>query len=85
MWNCSWGNPYGYGEWFMGHGLFGWLISFLIMFTIIYIIFRIIMAFFPNKSSQHTNSNSLEILKVKFASGEITEDEYHRMKDILTR
>ena len=83
MWNCNWGNPYEYGGWFSAYGIFGWLINILILFTIMYILFRITMAFIPNKS-RHASPDSLEILKIKLANGDINEKEYRRIKEILT-
>ena len=78
MWNCNWGPPN------FHHGIVGILINIMMLVTIIYIVVLIIRSFLAKDMSHRDTSDSLEIVKRKLALGEITEEEYHRMKDILT-
>ncbi|AMK11255.1 SHOCT domain-containing protein [Pseudodesulfovibrio indicus] len=83
MWNCDWMTPFGSNMMFMGGGLFGGLLSFLMILAVIYLIYRLIRAFVPTQIAASDKSASLEILKTRYAEGKISEDEYQRMRDIL--
>ena len=78
MWNCDWGPP------IFHSGIVGILINVMMLVTILYIVVLIIRSFLSKDISNRDTSDSLEIVKRKLALGEITEEEYHRMKDILT-
>jgi len=78
MWNCDWGPP------IFHSGIVGILINVMMLVTILYIVVLIIRSFLSKDKSNRDTSDSLEIVKRKLALGEITEEEYHRMKDILT-
>ena len=78
MWNCDWGPP------IFPSGIVGILINVMMLVTILYIVVLIIRSFLSKDISNRDTSDSLEIVKRKLALGEITEEEYHRMKDILT-
>ena len=78
MWNCDWGPP------IFHSGIVGILINVMMLVTILYIVVLIIRSFLSKDKSNMDTSDSLEIVKRKLALGEITEEEYHRMKDILT-
>lgn len=78
MWNCNWGPP------LFHHGVVGILINIMMLVTIIYIVVLIFRSFLSKDMPNKDTSDSLEIVKRKFALGEITEEEYRRMKDILT-
>jgi putative membrane protein len=78
MWNCNWGPP------IFHSGIVGILINVMMLVTIIYIVVLIIRSFLSKGKANKDTSDSLEIVKRKFALGEITEEEYHRMNDILT-
>jgi putative membrane protein len=78
MWNCNWGPP------IFHSGIVGILINVMMLVTIIYIAVLIIRSFLSKGKTNKDTSDSLEIVKRKFALGEITEEEYHRMNDILT-
>ncbi|WP_339061847.1 SHOCT domain-containing protein [Tepidibacillus marianensis] len=56
-----------------------WLIPLALLLLVIYSAFR---AFSPQKESQVTDA--LEILKARYAKGEINNEEYERMKRELT-
>lgn len=85
MWNCNGGYPFGPGNWFFGHGVFGMLFSALLMIAIIYLIIFVLRLFFVKDKAQNKDRrDSIEILKARYAGGEISEEEYIRMRDILT-
>ena len=77
MWGCNWGAPFQYS-------FIGLLINILMLVTIVYIIVLTVRSFLTKGKSNQDVVDSLEIIKVKFASGEISEEEYHKMKTILT-
>lgn len=78
MWHCNWGYP------FFQHPLFGILINILVMALLAAAVVFIVRSFLPKSSSSRDAADSLEILKRKYALGEISEEEYARMKEILT-
>ena len=77
MWNCNWGPPFHFG-------VVGMMINLMMLVTIIYIVVLTVRAFKSKGKPCTDTSDSLEILKRKFASGEISEEDYLRMKNILT-
>lgn len=77
MWGCNWGPAYSYP-------FIGMLINILMLVTILYIIVLIIRSFLAKGQPNRDTIDSMEIIKSKFARGEISEDEYQRMHDILT-
>ena len=83
MWNCNWGFPM-HGGWFLGHGPLGLLLLVLLAIVAIFLLSRLGRIIFvrdgtPNKDSR----DSLEILRARFARGEISAEEYQRMREIL--
>ena len=79
----------GYGM--MGHfgffGIISLILHLLFWAAIIYLIFTAIKklnAKDDRKSSNEMKDHSIQILKERFAKGEISEEEYKKMKDILT-
>jgi putative membrane protein len=86
MWNCSnWGAglPFGLGNFFMGFGPFGGLLSLVLFVFIIYVIAKLVMSLFSRPNANPDRQDSLTILKNRFAKGEITQEEYNRMREIL--
>ncbi len=77
MWNCNWGP-------FSQLGIIGMLINIMMLVTIVYIVALTVRAFKSKDRPINDTRDSLEIVKRKFASGEISEEEYQRMKEILT-
>ncbi|MFD2637272.1 SHOCT domain-containing protein [Piscibacillus salipiscarius] len=69
----------------MGGNLFGGFFFSLIMIVLIVLIIVVLIWMFRNPSDNHKQTNqsqdSLEILKSRLAKGEITEEEYERLKD----
>lgn len=78
MWNCSFGPPF-----FNGFG--GLLITVMMFVTIVYITILIVRSFFGKDTAVKDVSDSMEIVKRKFAMGEISEEEFQRMREILSR
>lgn len=78
----------GYGM-MSGIGVFGIIFAILqLLFWagIIYLIYRVIKKINLSESPRQFMENqdySLKILKERFAKGEISEEEYKRMKDVL--
>ncbi|WP_073612051.1 SHOCT domain-containing protein [Desulfopila aestuarii] len=74
---CSWGPSFDQGPWFLG-----WDFPILFWGVIAFIIVHRIKDLF---SARQTNNhdNALNILKNRFASGEINEQEYNSQKSIL--
>ena len=71
-------NCFGFGSGFM-HGGVG-----MIMMATIIIVAVIAIIYFAKKTSHRKSSNeSIEALKMRFAIGEISEEEYMRRKSIL--
>jgi putative membrane protein len=81
MWNCF-HNGFGNGYWPLGGGIMGFLIMILVVLLIAFLVIKVIK---PGKTIQCSDrTDSLKILKLRFAKGEITEQEYQKMKDILS-
>jgi putative membrane protein len=72
---------YGFGNgWGMGMG-YGWIIGLLIVGAIVWLIIRSINQ--NNVSHQH-NKSALDILKERYAKGEIGKEEYEAKKKDLS-
>ncbi|WP_342479885.1 SHOCT domain-containing protein [Paenibacillus sp. FSL L8-0340] len=67
----------GYG---FGFGIFGLIINFLLIVGVIYLVIRWVRG---NGNSRFNDNTPRRILDERFARGEITEEEYYRMKNIL--
>ena len=73
MWHeMGWG-----GMWF------GWLISILVLFLIIWLIIRLSGTNQNRPPSAVSGDRPLEILKKRYAKGEITKDQFDRIKKDL--
>lgn len=83
MWSFSWGYPFGHGGWFMGHGLFGMAFGVVLLIIILSLIITVVRALVCKAGENMDTKDSLKILKEKFARGEISEEEYNRMRDTL--
>ncbi len=75
-----------YGNWFCAPGAFfpgslGWIVPILFWGVVIYLIVKLFKALFSEKTT--TTAGNLDILKERYARGEIQEDEYQRMKTEL--
>lgn len=85
MWGCNWGYPFAAGGWFPAHGVWGIFLSIVLIAAIVSLVLFVFRSIF-GKSHQHKDRrDSIEILKAKFASGAITEEEFIKMRDLLTQ
>ncbi len=73
----SWMNT----PWGFSHGPFGFVIGILFWGLVLYLLFKLLGAIF-SKETQNSSS-PIDLLKERYAKGEINEDEYHRMKTEL--
>jgi putative membrane protein len=83
MWDC--GINYGMGNWFLGGGIFGITLKILIILGIFALLYRLL---WPNSKKilgSNDRVDSLEIIKMRLSKGEISEQEYKRIKDILNK
>ncbi len=76
---CGFGPSFGHGPWFLG-----WLFPLLFWGLIAYLIFRSFRYLFSGRRSGETDS-SFEILRNRYAAGDINEQEYTEQKAILGR
>lgn len=87
MWGCDYG-PMSGGWWggFFPGGLFSLLLWGLVIFLIVFFAIRIFKSqtHGPRGPSQD-RFDSEAILKARFAKGEITQEEFVRMRQILTQ
>lgn len=83
MWNCGY-NGTGYGHWFLGGGIIGFVTMILIIIIVAVLAFKLIRSNQYKGSGNFDKDDSLMILKIKFAKGEIDEEEYQNKKEILS-
>ncbi|HBS45339.1 MAG TPA: hypothetical protein DEA91_14315 [Paenibacillus sp.] len=67
----------GYGS---GFGIFGLVVNFLLIVGVIYLVIKWVRG---DGNSRFIDNTPGRILDERFARGEITEEEYYRMKSIL--
>ena len=75
------GNWGGYG-WGMG---FGWIFMILFWVVVIVGVVYIVQAISRRAGQSGPEENPLDILKKRYAKGEITKEEFERMKDDLMK
>ncbi|VFQ43486.1 SHOCT domain-containing protein [Desulfoluna butyratoxydans] len=83
MWGCTY-NGAGLGHWLFGGGIFGFGLTALIVIIIAALVLKIAKAPHHKKNENLDTLDSLMILKNRFAKGEITEQEYQKMKQTLS-
>ncbi|MFT5731250.1 MAG: putative membrane protein [Desulforhopalus sp.] len=76
---CGFGPSFGHGPWFMG-----WVFPLLFWGVIVYLVYSVIRSLFSNKITGQ-NDSALELLRNRFASGEINEQEYAAQKVVLNK
>ena len=76
MWGCNWGAPFPYS-------FVGILVNILMVVTIVYIVVLTVRSLLSRNKGNKDTVDSLDIVKQKYARGEISEKEYLRIKDIL--
>ena len=85
MGHCIWGIPFAHGGWLLGHGPLAMLAHLLLTFIVVLVLLRIVRALLSRDGARRDTRDSLEILKARLARGEITEEQYRRLHDILRR
>lgn len=84
MWGCDY-SPFSswMGGGFAG-GIFSLLLWGLIIFIFVYLAIKLIGTLRDGKTNQHKDRyDSLAILKMRFAKGEISQEEFTKMKSTL--
>lgn len=76
---CGWGPSFGHGPLFMG-----WIFPLLFWGLIAYFAFSILKQVFSGNRSSHSDS-ALEVLRHRFAAGEINEKEYNTQRAVLSK
>lgn len=76
---CGFGPSFGHGPWFLG-----WVFPLLFWGVIAYLVYSVIRSLFSNKIARQ-NDSALELLRNRFASGEINEQEYTAQKVVLNK
>ncbi len=72
----------GMGHWGIGGGVIGWGITLLIIGLVVLVLLQLNKS--GRKRDPHADTmDSLKIVKSRYAKGEITEQEYLRMRDVL--
>ncbi len=66
-----------------GGMMFGWIFWIIIIAVIIWAVIQFVNKSASQSKQEHTNESPLEILKRRYAKGEITKDEFERMKKDL--
>jgi putative membrane protein len=76
--------PYGPGPWNWGWMVGGWIMMLLFWALIIAGIVVLVRTLSrPNVPAQQSSDNALEILRRRYAAGEITKEQFEEMKRIL--
>ena len=83
MWGCNYTGA-GFGHWFFGGGIIGFSLTALIIILIAVLVLKVIKGSHQKKSQNFDRLDSLMILKSRFAKGELTEQEYKKMKEVLS-
>lgn len=83
MYGCNWSGMFGAGHGFMGGGFFGLFWNILIVALIAVLGMKVIQSFRSKESAYTHDGDPLEILKGKFVRGEISEEEFQRMRNVL--
>lgn len=76
-----WGN-FGMGGWGMG---FGWISMIIVWAVIILGVYYLIRLIAGGAKKEGPKETALDILKKRYARGEISKEEFDRMKDDLTK
>ena len=84
MWGCDYLGSWGSG--IFPCGIFFMLAIILIIALAIYVAIRIFRTRTPNTDAcSQDRIDSLQILKARFAKGEITQEEFAKMKQVLSQ
>ena len=80
----DWGGGYGHMMWGGGHGLLGGLMMVVFWGLVIGLIVLGVRRF-SGRSDASSGSSALNILKERYARGEINDEEYQRLKAEISR
>lgn len=87
MWGCDWMPGFTGMSWMGGFfpgGILSLLFFGLIVLGLIFLAVKVVRAIrFSNTDRLRDTIDSLEILKMRFAKGEINQEEYNKMKGVL--
>ncbi len=83
MWGCNFYNGAGFGHWFSGGGIIGFPIAVLIIIIIAALIIKLLRPYRSEKSETLDKKDSFEILKIRLAKGEINNQEFEKMRELL--
>lgn len=84
MMGFGYGMMGGFGRLGGGFGWIGWIFQLVILIAVIYLVVYAIRRFTPrDRYHSHSSNDALQILAERFARGEISAEEYKRMKDQL--
>ena len=84
MWGCNFNGNIPFLGYFFSHGLFSLLIWGVILALLVVLISKV-LGKRSVKASNHDQIDSLELLKIRFAKGQIDKDEFLRMRQILSQ
>lgn len=84
MWGCNLNGNIPFLGYFFSHGLFSLLIWGVILALVVVLISKV-LGKRSVKGSNHDQIDSLELLKIRFAKGEIDKDEFLRMRQTLSQ
>ena len=73
-----------WGDFGWGMG-FGWIWMVLFWVAVLSVIVYAVRSASSHAGGHHEKESPLDILKIRYAKGEITKDEYDRMKDDLSK
>lgn len=82
------GRGFGYGMGYFGGYGFLWIIGMVILIAVIVYFMKGRhkgQKHFSDSTSRYSDNQALSILKERYAKGEITEDEYERMKKVISK
>ncbi len=86
MWSCNYFANFPWIGGFSTGGIFPLLIWGLIILALIYLALKLFGLIKSDKTGQNRDEkDSIEILKMRYAKGEFTQEQYTKMKDALLR
>lgn len=81
----NWQDGYGHMMWGNGYGMFGGLMMVLFWALVIALIVFAVKWMADNRGTSENRRDPLDILRERFASGEIDEEEFDRRRKVLEK
>lgn len=81
----NWREGYGHMMWGGGYGMFGGLMMILFWGIVIALIVFAVKWMSDNRGTSKNRRDALDILRERFASGEIDEEEFDRRRKVLEK